>query len=112
MTLAKVDHERRSHPRVSLDTEVWVGEDGVFTRTNERLGDISVGGAFLESPDFYAIGAIISLRFRLGSDYVTATALVRNARPGRGIGVQFLDLSPENAERLQSLVVGRVRSRF
>jgi hypothetical protein len=31
--------------RVSIHTEIWRGEDGIFTRGNERLADLSVGGA-------------------------------------------------------------------
>ena len=30
--------------RVSIHTEIWRGEDGIFTRGNERLADLSVGG--------------------------------------------------------------------
>ena len=34
--------------RVSIHTEVWRGEDGIFTRGNERLADLSVAGALIQ----------------------------------------------------------------
>ena len=87
----RVSPERRTHPRLDLDTEIWLGEDGVFTRTTERLANLSVRGAFVGSPHLYAAGGILSLRFRLRSDFVSATAIVRNVRTGVGIGVEFLE---------------------
>ena len=99
--------ERRAYPRATFYTEVWLGQDGVFTRTNDRLSNVSLGGAFIETPQGYAVGSILSLRFALSSSFVTATAIVRNARLGEGIGVEFLDLSPENSERLEAFIGGQ-----
>ncbi len=96
--------KNRVHKRVSLHTEVWKGEDGIFTRGNERLADLSVGGAFIQGAGT-TIGSILNLRFRLpgSDDFITATAIGRNTRDG-GLGVQFLDLSPENLKRLAAFV--------
>ena len=96
--------ENRVHRRVSIHTEVWRGEDGIFTRGNERLGDLSVGGAFIQGAGT-TIGGILSLRFRLpdGDDFITCTAIARHTRGG-GLGVEFLDLSPDNLNRLAAYV--------
>jgi hypothetical protein len=94
--------ERRAHPRASFYTEVWLGQDGVFTRTVEQLSNVSLGGAFIQAPQAYAVGSVLSLRFALGPNFITATVIVRNVRPGEGFGVEFLDLSPENSERLEA----------
>jgi|GEM_PF-1189357 len=97
---------RRQHTRLSLTTEVWLGQDGIFTRTNERLSDLSVGGAFIESYSGYAVGSIFSLRFKLAkaTSFITCTSIVRNTRGGRGLGVEFLDLSPEDRQRIKSFI--------
>ena len=96
--------ENRVHKRVSIHTEVWRGEDGIFTRGNERLADLSVGGAFIQGAGT-TTGSILNLRFRLpgSDDFITCTAMARHTRGG-GLGVEFLDLSPENLGRLAAFV--------
>ncbi len=89
--------EQRLHPRLGYGQEVWIGQDGIFSRTNERVSNISLGGLFVETSQSFANGDVLSLRFRLGDvqELISCTAIVRNSRPGIGMGVQFLDLSPE-----------------
>src|SRR5438128_1074506 len=41
--------EKRRHVRASLQTEVWLGQDGIFTHTSETLRDLSESGAFIEA---------------------------------------------------------------
>ena len=96
--------EHRVHTRVSIHTEVWRGEDGIFTRGNERLAYLSVGGAFIHGAGT-TTGSILSLRFRRpgSDDFVSCTAIARNTRGG-GLGVEFLDLSPDNLQGLATFV--------
>ena len=96
--------ENRVYRRVSIHTEVWRGEDGIFTRGNERLADLSLGGAFIHGAGT-TIGGILNLRFRLpgGDEFITCTAIARHTRGG-GLGVEFLDLSPDNLDRLAAYV--------
>ena len=98
--------ENRIQKRVSIHTEVWRGEDGIFTRGNERLADLSVGGAFIQGAGT-TTGNSLNLRFRLSGtgtdDFITSTAIARHIGDG-GLGVEFLDLSPDNLERLAAFV--------
>ena len=96
--------EQRLHRRVSFRTEVWRGEDGIFSRGNERLGDLSVGGTYIQGAGA-SIDAILNLRFKLpaGDDFITCTAIARHTRGG-GLGVEFLELSPDNLKRLAAFV--------
>ena len=96
----------RQHHRVSLTTELWIGQDGIFTRTDELLQNLSVGGAFVHTGQVFAIGAILSFRFRVPNvvNFVSCTALVRNMVVGDGLGVQFLDLSSENVRHIEQYV--------
>lgn len=95
--------ELRKYPRVSLKTELWIGQDGIFTHTDECLRDLSVGGAFVQSRQVYPIGSLISLRFRVpGSTALAAcTAIVRNMQFGDGFGVEFLDLGGESRKLIE-----------
>jgi hypothetical protein len=94
----------RKHKRVTIHTEVWKGEDGIFTRGHERLVDLSVGGAFIQGAGT-TTGSILNLRFKLPGtdDFITCTSMARHTRGG-GLGVEFLDLSPENLARLSAFV--------
>lgn len=96
----------RQHHRVSLTTELWIGQDGIFTRTDERLQNLSVGGAFVQTGQVFAIGSILSFRFKVPNvvNFVSCTALVRNMVVGDGLGVQFLDLSGENFRHIDQYV--------
>lgn len=88
----------RQHRRVSLRTELWIGQEGIYTRTDEFLRDLSVGGAFVMSRQVFPVGSMLSLRFKLPNltNFVSCTGIVRNMEIGVGIGVQFLDLSVDN----------------
>ena len=96
--------EHRIHRRVSFRTEVWRGEDDIFSRGNERLGDLSVGGAYIQGAGA-SIGTILNLRFTLpvGNEFITFAAIARHTRGG-GLGVEFLDRSPDNLKRLAAFV--------
>ena len=94
---------RRVHPRVSFNTDLWIGEDGLFARSRARLNDVSIGGARIVTTECYRMGAILSLRFSLEGGFITSTVIVRNVRAG-SIGVEFLDLSPEGRRLLETFI--------
>lgn len=98
--------EKRKYPRCSLNTEIWIGQDGIFTRMNERLDNLSVGGAFVESQQVYSVGSVLSLRFKLpaSSNFITSLAIVRNVQPSRGFGLEFLDISAENRSQIEAYI--------
>jgi hypothetical protein len=98
--------EQRRHPRIGYGKEVWIGQDGIFSRTNERVTDISVGGAFIETSQSFSKGTILSIRFKVGdaTDFISCAAIVRNSRPAMGLGLEFLDLSPEARGQLETFL--------
>ena len=99
----KATRDRRVHRRVSFNTELWIGDDGLFARARARMNDVSIGGARIVTHEAYRMGAILSLRFGLDGDFITATAIVRNVRPG-SVGVEFLDLSPDKRGHLEAFI--------
>ena len=100
--------EKRRHPRVSLDAEVWLGQDGIFARTDNRFGNLSATGAFLHMRDLYSVGSVMNLKFRLPNyaEFIMCTVVVRNSLAGHGVGMEFLDLSSRTKDRIQSYVEG------
>lgn len=103
--------ERRKFQRLALRTEIWLGQDGIFTRTNETLTDLSESGAFIETSQRYPVGAILSLRFRLPNlaDFISCAIIVRHTKGGTGLGVEFLDLRIEDRQQIR-LFIERQRS--
>jgi hypothetical protein len=99
---AGAGEDRRAHARISLDAEVWIGQGGLFSRTTARIANLSIGGAFIELAGSYQVGSIFDLRIGLDGAFVNTTAIVRRVLPSRGIGVQFLDLSPEAEDYVAS----------
>jgi len=98
--------EQRRHRRIGYGKEVWIGQDGIFSRTNERVTDISLGGVFIETAQSFSKGTILSIRFKVGNatGFISCAAIVRNSRPATGMGVEFLDLSPEARNQLEDFL--------
>ena len=97
--------ELRKHRRAAVKTEVWLGQDGIFTHTSETPSDLSESGAFVETSQRFSLGSILNLRLKLPNFRpIDCTATVRNQRGQSGLGVQFLDLSPENRRAVTSFV--------
>ncbi len=89
-----------------MKTEVWLGQDGIFTRTPETWADLSEGGAFVETSQQFAPGSILNLRLILPHENrpIACTATVRNLRDRKGMGVQFLDLCNESRQAVSHFV--------
>ena len=102
--------EKRKYPRTYLQTEIWLGQDGIFTRTPVMLRDLSEGGAFVETEQRFPIGSILNLRFKLpaASHLISCTVSVRNLRGGAGLGVEFLDISPEDRQQVRFFVENQI----
>ena len=94
--------ERRKHRRVPFIQEVIV--EGVGTI---RCSEISVGGMYIETVAIFQQGSTINLRFKLANkdaQPIQVNAEVRYIHEGVGIGVLFLNLPPEDHQRIDALV--------
>jgi c-di-GMP-binding flagellar brake protein YcgR len=96
----------RRYPRTQVDMEVWLGQHGMFTRTPRLLRDLSEEGAFVETDERFALGSIVNVCFTIPATgrLIATTAAVRHQRVGRGVGLEFLDISPEDRRELRSFV--------
>jgi hypothetical protein len=65
--------------------------------------DISMGGMFIATTNPLWIGASFTARLLLGEP-VTLNCTVRRVLPGKGMGVLFTDVSPEQQSRLAELI--------
>jgi len=98
--------DRRDAKRINYICEVECDGSGV-SRLATRINDLSMTGAFIDTMTNFSPGTILELRFHVKDVRIETTAEVRYCMPGMGMGVRFLDLKPEHAAALESLIEGR-----
>jgi hypothetical protein len=84
--------------------------EGRSEQIEVRAPDISPRGMFIHIPHHFPEGAVLKLEFRLSRSgrSVKTRAEVRYCLAGVGIGVEFVDISPEDqqaiADEIQTLM--------
>jgi len=97
----------RRYMRVPLDSPLraQVGSpSGGSHASLARVKTISLGGAYLEGPQKFAVGDSLKLEVRSGLRKIHCTAIVRNTAPGGG-GVEFVHMKDEDRNKLRKLVL-------
>ncbi|MGE5127443.1 MAG: PilZ domain-containing protein [Betaproteobacteria bacterium] len=97
--------DKRSSPRIlnSIDLECYTIEDSPAPVT-ARISDLSTTGAFLDCLNTLPVGTRLGLRFVLNEHLVTVASEVMHSMPQFGMGVRFLNLSPESRAMIESLL--------
>lgn len=94
--------ERRKNERVSFEAEVEVAGAG-----SHRSVELSVAGIYLAAKRGFRPKDSVDLRFKLlGSDTrpISVKARVLYVNEGAGVGLGFLDLLPEDRERIGAYI--------
>jgi uncharacterized protein (TIGR02266 family) len=93
--------EKRAHPRVPLVAKVDVGGEGHSFLAVAQ--DISAGGMRIATANPLPVGASLEISFILPGSGRTfrVRAVVRHVVEGSAMGVQFLDLSPDDKAALR-----------
>jgi hypothetical protein len=78
--------------------------EGRSEKIEVRAPDLSTRGMFIHIPQAFPEGAVIKVEFTLTrSGYqVKARSEVRYCLPGVGIGVEFVDITDEAREKIES----------
>jgi uncharacterized protein (TIGR02266 family) len=104
--------ERRSDPRIRIETDVTMGGHGrVLTGV---MSDVSLGGFFVATYSPVPVGTRLSVRFRLPTGLVVGTGTVRwvrEGRPGRlaGLGIQLAEVAESDRAVLARFCGNRPR---
>ncbi len=90
----------RIERRYSAYRDLAVTYEGHSEEIPVRAPDISTRGIFINTPRPFPLGAVLCIEFCLTRpDFVVKTrGEVRYCLPGVGVGVEFIDISPD-AER-------------
>jgi hypothetical protein len=98
--------EKRSAKRVNYMCEIQCEGYGISQLTT-RINDISVTGLFIDSLACLAVGAVLKMKFSVLGVPLEVTGSVRHCMPQSGMGIEFIDLRPDQEEIINCLIEGR-----
>jgi hypothetical protein len=97
------NNERRRAGRVALIRDIEYAGEG--NRTRRRLTDLGPNGVYIDTTGPLPMGSEIDLRFTLPDDHVvSATGVVRYHQPGVGMGIEFVEISEDDRDRIKRWV--------
>lgn len=100
-------YDKRAKARVSYLCEVECSGVTVgVSALNSRISDLSVTGAFIDSMVTLPEGTMVRLKFSLPSLDVNCMGVVMHEMTQFGMGVRFIDLTPEQQAALAEIVKG------
>lgn len=105
MLLRLIHHktaDKRQHPRAALATQIECKQCMSLVLSR----DVSRGGMFIETAEPLPVDTQLNLRFNLDDDgpVVAALAQVTYQVVKLGMGIEFVDLSPEDRRRIEAYV--------
>ncbi len=92
--------ERRKAERYKMSVGVQLSDEGQRVAMLGSTADLGIGGCYIETLFPPAVGLRLQVLLWLGSAKLLAKGIVRASYPGVGMGIEFLDLSWEETERL------------
>jgi hypothetical protein len=104
--------ERRRHPRLRSGNSVELQPHRGTAPIWGKAADLSVSGCFVEMPIPLKQGTRLKLGLWINESKLWVNGKVVNSRPGFGIGIQFMELSQEDVERLKQFLRSVTRVPF
>lgn len=103
--MKKKDHPSRRHnKRYETPLGIWVLWRCGKVEDMSKVGDVSVGGLFIETRKVCPVDTPIELHFLVEDGEISATATVRYVSAGRGMGLQFKAVRSEDQERFSAMI--------
>jgi tetratricopeptide (TPR) repeat protein len=96
----------RKYPRVRAPKGMWVGWKSAKQTCTSLAEVMGMGGLFLHTATPASEGSSIDLIFDLPNGQVRARAIVRSFQPGKGMGIQFVQMRPEDRAKLNRYLSG------
>lgn len=94
---------QRLAPRISAIRDLSVDYEGYSESIITRPPDISTRGMFINTNRVFPEGAVLNVQFSLAVSGVEirSRAEVRYCLAGVGVGVEFVEISPESVDAIQ-----------
>jgi hypothetical protein len=93
----------RSSPRVHSLREITISYEGHNEQIVIKPPNLSTRGMFINTARTFPEGAVLNLRFALllTNAEIRTRCEVRYCRPGVGVGVEFIGLTPEDQQAIE-----------
>jgi c-di-GMP-binding flagellar brake protein YcgR len=101
--------ERRKYPRLKVGVPVEYRAEGADVSTHTQTTDISCGGCYIESNFTMPVGTRLDLNIWLNDVKLSMKGSVVTHHPCFGNGVQFLDMSVQDLNRLNRFLHSALR---
>ena len=98
---------QRKYPRIRAPKGMLVGWKSTGQTSTSWAGIMGLGGLYLHAANPPREGSTIELIFDLPTGEVRGRAIVRNTTPGKGMGVQFVQMRPEDRAKLDRFLSGQ-----
>ena len=95
---------RRLKSRVETREEVWVYWECNGRDEFSRIGNIGMGGIFIETLKKGMIDFKTKIDFLSQEGHIKAEAAIRHALPNKGLGLKFTAVSDSDRRRLEALI--------
>ena len=96
---------RRKYPRVKLPKGTFASWKSAEKSVFARVDTIGLGGVYLNTLTPLAKGSTTDLIVGLSTGKICTRATVRRSLPGRGMGLQFVQMAPEDRARLNQFLL-------
>src|SRR6267378_624919 len=94
--------DRRTHPRYEFTAAVEVVAPESGARIETRVRDLSQQGAYVDTNNPLPLGTVTDVRITKGAQLFEALARVVYSRVGKGMGLVFTAIEPEQLRTLET----------
>ncbi len=94
--------DRRTHPRYEFTAAVEVVAPESGARIETRVRDLSQQGAYVDTNNPLPLGTVTDVRITKGAQLFEARARVVYSRVGKGMGLVFTAIEPEQLRTLET----------
>jgi Tfp pilus assembly protein PilZ len=109
MTSQRSKADRR-YQRIATPKGVWVAWQDGKQQNVSRVRDLNAGGLFIATPTPLAVGDTVTVLLSVPEGEIRSRATVRNIIPGEGMGVQFTEITQQDAARVEKLITRLLRA--
>ena len=101
---ARTGADRRTHPRYAFTAAVEVAAEAPGARLKTHVRDLSQQGCYVDTDSPFALGAATDVRITKGLESFEARARVVYIQPGKGMGLMFTAVEPEQLGTLNTWI--------
>ena len=95
---------KRRYQRITLPKGMFAAWYGGGDHQTSRVQTLGKGGVFIASSNPPAVGTTLRMVFEVPGGNVRADGVVRSVVPGKGMGVEFTKLGPQDRILLDKLL--------